>query len=450
MGVLDFRFQISDCRERLVVSNPQFLAPSPQPPVPRPRRRGASILEVLFAILVTTIGLLGAVAVFPVASAQARKGRIADASAIAGRSAVNTVNTRGMLRPMIQPGKPGGWMAWNPAANSGNGDYTAMPAMGTLDGLSFCLDPRFVAWNDSSPAEAGAAAQFPYDSTTFCPRMGRLTLWNGQVNALGNVVVNGAGNPLKMDNLQADSIFVFDDDLTVNRFASTTPDPIPYDRSENSRPAAQAFYRLDHDADSSTPMLPMKRNSDGQLSWMATFVPKHELYLSAPVVFNDQYVLSIVIFNQRPAINLTLDAVGSDMYRAGERVLGVEDVSGYAGGEALLYWPAGGTIADTPANYEIAKTMLKFRSGNWIMLAKDMYHPATNLPRPIFRWYRVTDAQAEPEYHPGEQHYEIQVSLSGQDWEMTPAGAVPPNLTYAIVIEGVVAVYEKTVRLEAF
>ena len=38
----------------------------------RRRRRGVSILEVLFAILVTTIGLLGALAVFPVASAMAR------------------------------------------------------------------------------------------------------------------------------------------------------------------------------------------------------------------------------------------------------------------------------------------------------------------------------------------------------------------------------------------
>jgi Tfp pilus assembly protein PilV len=41
-------------------------------------RHGVSILEVMFAILVTAIGLLGALTVFPVASMIARKGKVAD------------------------------------------------------------------------------------------------------------------------------------------------------------------------------------------------------------------------------------------------------------------------------------------------------------------------------------------------------------------------------------
>src|SRR5262245_31082042 len=61
-------------------------------------RRGMSILEILFAILVTSVGLLGAIALFPVASAQARKARINDATAAAGRSAVHTFDALGMRR----------------------------------------------------------------------------------------------------------------------------------------------------------------------------------------------------------------------------------------------------------------------------------------------------------------------------------------------------------------
>ena len=65
----------------------------------RARRPGVSILEVMFAILVTVVGLFGAVAVFPAASAMARRGRVNDAAAAAGRSAVRDFDVRGMRRP---------------------------------------------------------------------------------------------------------------------------------------------------------------------------------------------------------------------------------------------------------------------------------------------------------------------------------------------------------------
>ena len=65
----------------------------------KPQRRGVTILEVLFAILVTSVGLLGAIAVIPVASMQARKGRIADTVAIVAASAEHRFSTEMMARP---------------------------------------------------------------------------------------------------------------------------------------------------------------------------------------------------------------------------------------------------------------------------------------------------------------------------------------------------------------
>ena len=62
-------------------------------------RRAVTILEVLFAILVTTIGLLGAIAIFPVASAQARKGRQNDIVAVAADSIAHQFDTQYMRRP---------------------------------------------------------------------------------------------------------------------------------------------------------------------------------------------------------------------------------------------------------------------------------------------------------------------------------------------------------------
>jgi hypothetical protein len=189
----------------------------------------------------------------------------------------------------------------------------------------------------------------------------------------------------------------------------------------------------------------MKRNSEGNLSWFATLVPKHELYLDGTAVIDDQYVLSIVVLNQRPRIDLATNT-GTPMYFVGERVLGADfdEVGGvgYAGGELLLTWSA----VQDPTNDKFAQdTMLNVRAGDWIMLAKNLVH-RNGTPLPIFRWYRITEADTVPEYHAAEGHYALAVSLSGQDWEVNPTA----DDTFAIVVSGVVGVYEKTVRLETF
>jgi hypothetical protein len=53
----------------------------------------------------------------------------------------------------------------------------------------------------------------------------------------------------------------------------------------------------------------------------------------------------------------------------------------------------------------------------------------------ICRWYRVIDAD-EP------NGTTVDVTLAGADWE------VPTNNTRAVVCQGVVAVFEKTITLE--
>ena len=62
-------------------------------------RRGVSLLEVLFAMLVGTIGLLGAISLLPVAIEQANKGREADSQMIIGESAIEEFKIRGGYLP---------------------------------------------------------------------------------------------------------------------------------------------------------------------------------------------------------------------------------------------------------------------------------------------------------------------------------------------------------------
>ena len=111
-----------------------------------PRRNadsGMTILEVLFAIMITTIGLLGAVAVFPVASEYARKGRLNDEVAVCAESAVHTLDARGMRRPDH-------WISWRYNINTNQWVMVSGPGM-VQAGESYCLDPRFLTF--ASPGE---------------------------------------------------------------------------------------------------------------------------------------------------------------------------------------------------------------------------------------------------------------------------------------------------------
>ena len=67
-----------------------------QPAGPRPaRRRGVSLMEVMFAIGVVTVGLLGVIALLPLAAQQVRKTVITDRAAVIGLSAVDEMDMRG-------------------------------------------------------------------------------------------------------------------------------------------------------------------------------------------------------------------------------------------------------------------------------------------------------------------------------------------------------------------
>ncbi|MEX2175436.1 MAG: hypothetical protein WD872_13825 [Pirellulaceae bacterium] len=376
-----------------------------------------TLLEVLFAILVTTVGLLGAIALLPVASSQARKGRINDATAVHGPSAFHRFDTEGMRRPDR-------WMYWD-TANS-RFQMFGFPFFGQ----SFCIDPRLIAANGT--ANGLATNAFPYSPTPALPgpRMQRLTLYSGT-----NVQVPPPNNfPLPMSKLLADSVFTFDDDLIYTR-----PD------DESLQASAVAGVGWD--------TLPTggaisKRQSEGHMSWLATLVPKLDRYTPTDMTSTDQFILSLVVFYDRPADLTVGDAVA-------ERLLHV--VTPMAGGGTT-----GGEVQLRSATAD----GLKLRPNDWIMLAGATIHPDLNpimsglQPGPVnvFKWYRVSSC--DPEIDAAGGFYFRYVTLFGQDWDTTlfnPYGNAtgtpltdpnPQQYPQAVVVEGVVGVYEKTIRLE--
>ncbi len=365
----------------------------------RSARRGVSILEVLFAIAVTTIGLLGAIAVFPVASAQARKGRISDAMAVAGMSAAHDFDVRGMR-------KPTNWVAFDfgtgaavsPVTQYEN--YLAAEASTPGSGnpqhrwfsghMAVCIDPRYIAnhmdFSTSPPrlkvqGAAAQAARFPGGEASGIPR---ISLLGGTSTALRAAV--------------AEAIFMFDDDLTFGR---------PDDLSLNAYQVMDRIGTTD-----------FKRQSDGHMSWMATLVPK----LGADSVVVDEYILSVVVFYDRPLDELTDTAQKS-----------TTELTFNIGSGTATAFPGGG-ITGGDVRLRGGETELnRIKSNDWLLLA------ATSNGKPVMRWYRVVDVDADAVVSGSE--FERHVTLFGQDWDTSLN-------TNAVWVEGVVGVYEKTIRLD--
>jgi type II secretory pathway pseudopilin PulG len=414
-----------------------------------------SLLEVLFAILVTTVGLLGAIAIFPVASSRARQARINDAAAMAGRSAVHAFDTRGMRRPDR-------WYAWNPALNP-----PQFVNKFTL-GQAYCIDSRFLVRNTGYITAANRAFYpelFPYASPLNplgappLPRMERIAFFPGTLDQpppptppnflrdqfdRRNLLTFVGGQPAYGRNLLlADSIFVFEDDLAFVRPGrdEVAGLGLPADRA---LPAIQLFDPLAAGGG------PGQRSTGGRFSWMATLVPKTE-----PNAPSDEYVLSVVVFHDRPNdLYLTPYSTGGNENLL-ERVVNVAfnvptllSNDGTSGGEVLLYVPTS-TIPTGPLTpQDFATSRLKLRAGDWILLGgrTQTILGTTPYATSCFQWYRVAQVDPEVVYAPAglglPDRYERHATLVGRDWNTSASSQ------YAALIEGVVGVYEKTIRLE--
>jgi type II secretory pathway pseudopilin PulG len=472
----------------------------------RRRRRGVTILEVLFAILVTSVGLLGAIALFPVASSLARRARILEASSAAGRTAVHTFDAVGMRRPdrwLGYVGASGIYWDFPPSGSTLSipTPYNPYPITNFRfpPGTAFCIDPRMVAANSGSVATATAASLFPYASGSrvldtsgtqypfrqFDPRMFRITLTGGP-----------SPITLPIGQFYADRIFQIEDDLAFMRPGNDDVTNMPINptvltgtkfTNDRTLPAIQRFGLMPDGTLGS-------RQTQGRYSWMATLVPQTDVYSVASGAptwsarglgssITDQYLLSIVVFYNRPAdlaFQTNSGSVVTDPYH--ERVVDVSffdntfTSDGSSGGEVLLHW----TATQSGANDKLAADYLKVRPSDWIMLSGNEYLVINGVVQasvPRFRWYRVTHCDHEPTYNaapsgspftssPG---YELYVTLSGADWpaigtsQTTSSGnnsttisnfTANPHLSMmqqtaeATLVEGVVAVFEKTVRLE--
>lgn len=403
-----------------------------------------TILEVMFAIMITTIGLLGAISVFPVASEYARKGRLNDEVTVCAESAAHTMDARSMRRPDR-------WIAYidnspNPPAVFTGPQLVTLPRGGAWRGFqqtSYCIDPRFTAWNIPNtanyewtyfPAFTRTAPGYAdnnhpaFGGNPGVPRMQRITL------------ANGAGSP--MGRFQADYVFSFEDQLSYER-PGVQKGSIA--RNDNALPAFQLYSPIR----TAGGILPGKREEDGKLSWIATLVPKFDRWNAT---LEDKYVLSIVVFYSRSP-SLLVDLTGASG-RVNEWTATIRAAdfhsSGFGGGEVTI-------TADSAAK-------LQMRAGDWVMLSGHVLarDPATGDRDtvPMHKWYKVTDADEDPRpaVINGSNCFQRDVTLVGPDWDLQDvlpfSGGFPKNPVAfdddveVTIVPGIVAVFDRTVRLE--
>ncbi len=379
---------------------------------PNCSRSGISLLEVLIAMFILSVGLLGLAALLPVGQSDIVAAGKSDRSSAAGRLAMRDVRARGItcvdnwMNHVDDPTFAGNDDPFPSQYRDSNGqyvpgapqqiwydlDYNADPAQcpqlpTPLDlGNSVCVDPLFITRNLLTLQQAGTPAlpatwpgrAFPYfltdpgdaDVSTFAllplppPRMTRVNLraWRW-TNAQFAPAVPSMTYPL------AERIFMIQDDRLFDQ---------PTDATIRSQPIFGLGKRLE---------------SAGDYSWMATIVPLpgSDTLLTAlnPIYSRRRCEVSVAVFYKRdlilpstlpPGTWRAADRVGAP---PAERVVLADMLSGgigWGGGDVRLRLPTTTASATTPVE---RSDMPRVRPNTWILLAGWTIEGSSGSPPPI-------------------------------------------------------------------
>ncbi len=445
-------------------------------------RRGISLLEVLISTFVLSVGLLGLLSLVPVGGYRVGQVNQFDRSSATGRKAFREFKTRGML-------EPNRWMAWD-WTDPAQDDYLRTWQVPDVSGVAvgnvskrnvddwaetFCIDPLLVArgidagvTDDDWPGRT-----FPYDLAITtnpyplgfgnyqdAPRMPRVTLSMLEDSSKADLVVAALPLPIATVTSVAERIFMSQNEGIYTLPNDDADPPIRlYSGPAGGNAIAEQF--------------------EGEYSWMAMVSRSpHEVlaaydstvpdwYDTEPATRNE-YKVSIIVFYKRDfdvaaqsGTSLPAEALSS------ERICGIEFLNGLGLGGGDVRITAGDAANMTSAE---ARDYMKVSPNQWIMVCSWVSRPSPLIPavpppppipyspvflqnrdaRPIYRWYRVvaTDNAPETENNNGTGLWQRYLTLDGPDWDPGELNATGTGLsgTYAVLVDGVVAVFERTMR----
>lgn len=429
----------------------------------RAARQGLSILEVMVSIGILVLGLLGVIALIPIAAQKLRQGiALDDATAVARAGAADIQAREGNnIRK---------WLRYQPTT-------FATPAAGTMNNLwgvqmaldpypvgdntpsafvnpswAFCIDPmmyesalvqsatnrrpEFFPYQPQTPAGGAfpgtAEIRTGLPSTNF-GRMVRVTMnWN-QVD-WRQLAGSPQLTPAVLNVGLASSMCVSPDDLLL-----TSPGQEPAEgmlgATVNQTDASASQYDVSMNSWDTPAVTRIKRNNEGRLSWFATLVPLPGSMTSGV----RYYTMSVAVVERRDMIldntrETTLDSTEEQNQSVeSERTMGVRFVGGgLGGGEVQLV-----SYQATPALG--LKNLSRLREGNWIMISG----PSGGAMGHIYYWYRIGSIDPEPSIAGAE--VVRTATLRGPDWPSIPTYA--SGMYEATVVSNVINVYEQTIEL---
>lgn len=398
-------------------------------------RRAVTLMEVVFAMGVILIGLLGLLSILPLAGRRAQESVSLSVGPVIGQSVVNALESRrflsnGRLRPIRRT---------NSTAVTNLTNTVAAPVG------SYCIDPLFASSN-TPPAmlENGySAAFYPYYRPTHNPLVDPSTMsttWTAMQPRLTRVGITRTGSAVALATLlsvsEALELVEAKDDLLVTR---------PTDRTQNARFSSSEVQTA------STGLEYDKRLPQGELTWIATVNPLPD----------GQYAsVSVVVFKRRDrnfdSPTGTTAPSTPEGNGVSERLAYVSFASGFSGG-------AGGVV-HLVSN---ANTVSEVRSSDWVMLSR--FIPAIGGGAVFHRWFRVVAVNGKPEQFTtdgsttmddtnlgcrlpaaGNSVWRHKVHLDGADWSFGFTGYGDNSFadnTYATIVTDVISVTERTVLI---
>ena len=413
------------------------------------KQLGITLVEVLFAVGIIVIGLLGMAGLLAVAGSEMRKGLNADAMSTVANNASSEFDIRSMRSTSL-------YLRYNRASARFQG-FTPGP------GMSFCIDPGFIAYRTAQVPDPvntgntvpgipvnplqqnqtllpfqGSGDYFPYSPITTDPtlnleaRMPRVTLRR-----------TVGGGPMGI--LQAGELFVGHDDLSYQR--------------NDALVAPSQIYATDASANR------IKRLNLGQYTWFATVTSEITGAISTGLE-NDRFILSIVVLEGRDfrdTYHVGLDGEPGDAGTDDDGNTLTDDVLelGYAGSDDKYSYSLESErvveVVITGSGISGGEVMLKaptaaqltLRPSDWIMLS------ANSSVGSIFRWYRVSYTESEVKLvadpsNGNPLYYKRNAVLEGADWNR-PEWFPNQTLFYptqATIMNDIIGVYQRPIRLE--
>ena len=457
---------------------------------------GLTVVEVLFAMLVILVGLVGVAAMVPFAIRQAADSYNMTHGLAAGENALGVMKSQSIVQPRLDApwqfiddewstSDSAGWIAgsWNDYYQ-GNEYKKRILALGLsapydtpanrnaiafvqnqMLGTSFCIDPLFWGYQERVRIGMGARGNYrrtrfpfyregmpnsfdPFDTTTGfdTPRMRRVTL----VDPLGP---NAAGNSgwLRLP-------------ASLQLSAVSGGDIVP---AQPEVDKASAPLRGEY-VDGAGALLQSPSNA-GSVSWMATLTPSESTAIIRPgdldvsmmpagyppiEIIPESYDLSVVVFGKRD-VREKLDP-STLIVPESERL-------GLFSATDVEYLSSGTFDIDINSGSNVDP---KIRMGDWLMLSRyvfsDVYNPSnykSGAIRERHKWYRVLSVGSDDTFPKS-------VRLSGQPWDFTeqelsaartarllnntlPILPTMPK-TSVTLLKNVIQVYQRTVYLQTY